>query len=424
MSDVSVINEDAVRAYAGKTPIDVVGECIDAGKPFTDVERAYCSQYFTEQFALLDADEEFIKSYDSDPAFDGLDVKHMLGNGEPLPAYAQERQDMYDKIDSDFAGRAESLIGDFMEAYDLMKNAEPVPGRFSCDGLVDEGTMRLLLDNGLPYSATLPKQDGPYMPSQLAMATVEGGAYKMQWADAYMCNVHVHNTLSNLGFHDDNGKPSFASPEAEADARRQVSELLDDVKVGQALLNDKTPGGVAPYSMLCYNTVEELRELGFDYDIKGMSEESLCDIYQLTPEQLVACAEDAGIKWGDSMQGHMDQWISDNGFLQDADADFVDSVLKAERMAGASTSGIFERRVPDGAFPNGSKVQLYGDRSREILEQFGYDERSKDMFDDYLKDMAKRHTGTSAETPVRNDREIRNKPDFMAEGSHDGMQMN
>ena len=134
MSDVSVINEDAVRAYAGKMPIDVVGECIDAGKPFTDVERAYCSQYFTEQFALLDADEEFIKSYDSDPVFYGLDVRRMLENGEPLPAYAQERQDMYDKIDSDFAGRAESLIGDFMEAYDLMKNAEQVTGRFSGDG--------------------------------------------------------------------------------------------------------------------------------------------------------------------------------------------------------------------------------------------------------------------------------------------------
>lgn len=425
MSDVSVINEDAVRAYAGKTPIEVVGACIDVGKPFTDVERAYCSQYFTEQFAMLDADEELVRSYGNDPVFEGLDVQHMLANGEPLPAYAQERQDMYDKVDSDFAGRTVALIDDFVEAYDLMRNAEQVPGQFSGSGLVDEGTLRLLLDNGLPRSMTLPKQDGPYMPSQLAMATVEGGDYKMQWTDAYMCNTHVSNTICSLGFHDDDGKPGFATPEDEAAARKQLGELLNDVKVGQELLNDKTPAGVAPYSMLCYNTVKDLHELGFDYDIKGMSAESLCDIYGLTPEEMVSCAEEAGIKWDDSMQARMDRWISDNGFSRDAGAeDFVDSVLKAERMAGASTSGVFERRVADGAFPNGSKVQLYGSKSREILDQFGYEERSKEMFDDYLKDMAQRHTGASVETLARSDREIRNKPNFMAEDGHDGMQMN
>lgn len=409
MSNVFDVNEDAVRAYAGKKPADVVGICISAKKPFTDVERAYCSQYFAEQFALIDADESLLMSYKNDPAFEGLDPE-ALANGDFIPAYAQERKDMYDNVDCDFAGRAEVLFDEFVEASDMLKKSEQFSDWFPKGQLVDDTTLRTLRDNGLPYSATLEYQDSPYTPSQLVKATLEGGDYKLQWADSYACDKYVKDALRTLK--SDNG----------VEAQHQFEALLDDVKSGQMLLNDKTPAYIKPYSVLSYTVVQELREAGFDYGIKGMSAESLCDVYELMPKEMVACAEDAGINWDETMRRRMDSWIMNNGPEQGYDKDaFVDYVLEAERMAGASTSAVFEQSVSDGVFANGSKVQLYSHDVKEILDRAGYEERSKVMFDDYLKGMAERHV-KQPEAVSYNDRKIENAPEFMDGGASDSMQ--
>ncbi len=106
-------------------------------------------------------------------------------------------------------------------------------------------------------------------------------------------------------------------------------------------------------------------------------------------------------------------------------AEVVDKVLAAEKIAGASTSNVFERGVADGTFHNGSKVRLYGDETAKQLGKMGYEERSKQSFDDYLDGLRERH-GTVKQTGVsaQGNRDIPNAPDF-AEGSGvDDMQLN
>lgn len=383
------VDEAAVNAYAGKRPADVVRICASENRAFGAVERAYCSQYFSEQFALIEADMAIAASEAYDPMFEGMDMS------EPLPAYLQAQKDMYAQIDTDFFGRTCGVIDEYIDAAESLKKLDGVKNDSVYDGLVDDHTFITLRENGLPYSASREN----CVPSDIVKAALAEGRTTLDQKESRECDLYVMHKITESKLND---RLCLKSKGQEERARYEMASMLSEIAEAQTLLNDKTPDGVAPYSILSYETVKDLRKVGFDYGIKGMSAESLLDVSQMFPEDMVACAEEAGIKWDSSMQRRMDACImnaEEKSRSMDPD-EFVGRVIKAERMAAASDSNIFDRAVPDGVFHNGSKVSLYTATGRASLERLNYDELSKAEFEDYLAGLRDEHVSDKQKDSV------------------------
>jgi hypothetical protein len=312
---------------------------------------------------------------------------------------------MYDSIDRDFPRRTNDL---FIE-YNLAQHALRCNTQLKSNNLVDSSAMSVLQERGLCYYMSM---DSNPKPSDIVKEAVSHKDITLTPGDAYVCNSYVQNAL----FADNR----LHTEESKAD----LDAAIADVKEAQQMLSDfgkKTNSlkripmfnnGQQYCSVLNYQTIGNLKESGYSFDIKGATPDSLFDSYEPDPVDLVNGAIDANIKWDEKMQNRVDKWMAARFEALEEKAEdpagydrynkhIVDKVLSAESLASASESSLFERSTQDGVFANGSKVKLYSRYGESLLRAHDYDEISKEFFDNYLDDMRQKHmSGASTDNRV------------------------